>query len=107
MKLKARNVNITSISLSSSNIRRPLLLVADSITVVYTVLIPRTVYPLSYYINALTTAVQSGSFSTVLQANALQYNAASLLHATSSSIGIGMHLTYTCHKLTAETMYVK
>ena len=90
MKLKTENVNISSMSLL------PMLSsLKTSITVVYSVVIPNTVYPLSYYLNALTTAVQSGSFSTVLQRNALQYNSTALLDATSSSItiiGTSIHL---------------
>lgn len=89
MKLTTRNINITRISIGNYKQIKRELLVAESISILYSVFVPSSVYPLSYYLSTLTTAVQSGSFSTILQLKAAQYNSTALLHATSSSITIG------------------
>ena len=103
MKLTARNVNITGITFIEKQVQRALLgmdTAMERITVMYTVLVPSSVYPLSHYLTTLTAAVQSGSFSTVLQMTAAQYNSTALLQATSSSISIGTlpHHIYTHQK---------
>ena len=92
MKLTARNVNITGITFIEKQVQRALFgmdTATERITVMYTVFVLSSVYPLSHYLTTLTAAVQSGSFSTVLQMTAAQYNSTALLQATSSSITIG------------------
>jgi len=86
------NVNVTYVTLGKASAGPTTISLQQSIYsifVPYTVSIPSTVYSVSSYQNKLSTAVNTGAFTSTLQTNAKTLNATSLYSTTSTSLEFG------------------